>query len=89
MELERRLEKLDKKETMEDELHNLRKKEMLLKIKTAEVTLDKAKFELEQSKQMHNLQNQKAIEELEYLRKKWKLELQKLDEKLGEYFQIQ
>lgn len=88
MELERRLEKLDKKETMEDELHNLRKTEMLLKIKTAEVTLEKAKVELEQSKQMHNLENQKAIEELEYLRKKWKLELQKLDKKPGEYFEI-
>lgn len=88
MELERRLEKLDKKEAMEDELHSLRKTEMLLKIKTAEVTLDKAKVELEQSKQMHNLQNQKAIEELEYLRKKRKLELQKLDENHGEYFNI-
>lgn len=88
VELERRLEKLDKKEEKEDELHSLRKTEMLLKIQTAQVFLDKANIELEQCKQMHNFENQKAIEELEFLRTKWKLELQHLEEKPSEYIKI-
>lgn len=66
VELERRLEKLDKKEKNEEELHNLKKTEMSLKIKIAEIDLEKAKLELKQAKQISDIQQQKIAAELQF-----------------------